>query len=165
MAKRKLRDQTEYIVVHWAVSPADPKYDIEDIRLWHREQGYISIGYHFVIPTNGDIQEGEDPRRWGAHVRGYNDVSVGICLIGGLADAGGEAGEYMAVNFTDAQLANLKGLLDRLQLDYPDAKVVGHHNLDPEGKPFCPGFDVHTFARSGLVCPIKGVADRLQHHQ
>lgn len=155
--KRKKRDITEYIVVHWAYCPPDEGIDVETIERWHRERGYIGIGYHFVIPFNGDIQEGVRQDRQGTHLYGYNDSTIGVCLVGGMDPLDGTK----MLNFSDAQLVNLMGLLDRLTSDYPQAEVRGHRDLAPERSPWCPGFDAHTFFNKGEVRPVEGVNDNL----
>lgn len=61
---------------------------------WHRERGFDEIGYHFVI-LNGErsknvfadsydglIEKGRNVEKQGAHCRGSNRDSIGICLIG-----------------------------------------------------------------------------------
>ena len=46
-------------------------------------------------------------------------------------------------NFTPAQFESLRTLLDKLKVDYPSAKIVGHRDLDP--KKACPSFDVASW--------------------
>ena len=72
---------------------------VADIDRWHKERGWDGCGYHFVITNgvtkahddykpeaDGLIQNGRDVEKPGAHVRGHNKYSVGICLIGADAD-------------------------------------------------------------------------------
>jgi N-acetyl-anhydromuramyl-L-alanine amidase AmpD len=59
---------------------------------WHRDRGWAGIGYHFVIGNDskieglsfydGRIEMGRPINKSGAHVRGHNSTSIGICLIG-----------------------------------------------------------------------------------
>ena len=156
--RRRTRESTDYLVVHWAFSLPDPSYGADTVDRWHRENGFLRIGYHYVIPWNGLIEEGELEHRWGAHARPYNDRSIGICLIGGR-DEDGE----MVLNFSDSQLASLVWLLDRLKEEYPEAQVVGHRDLTPDSAPYCPGFDAGHLFRSGEVRPVEGVSDNLTH--
>ncbi len=69
--------------------------DLDLIDKWHKERGWSKCGYHCVI-TNGIIQpgksynsdldglvqEGRPLDQIGAHCKGYNKDSIGICLIG-----------------------------------------------------------------------------------
>lgn len=114
------------IVVHCSDSPHRGD-GAEDIHQWHLDRGWDGIGYHYVITEDGDQQPGR-PLYWvGSHVAGHNANSIGICLLG-------------QHDFTKAQIATLRKLLSRLTLQYPDAQVLGHSDLDP--KKTCPNFDV-----------------------
>ena len=123
----------KYLVVHCSASPQGRGDDAAVIHRWHRGKGWDGIGYNAVITEAGVLQAGR-PTYWQpAHVRGANDVSLGVCLIG----QGGDA--------TEAQLAALRELLLDWTVEFPDAIVVGHADLDPNGKPNCPGFDVSSW--------------------
>ena len=48
----------------------------------HLDNGWDGIGYHKVILRSGIIENGR-PEFWiGAHVKGLNKSSLGVCLIG-----------------------------------------------------------------------------------
>ena len=129
-----MRDITR-IVIHHSDSPAGRGDDAETIHHWHLDRGWSGIGYHHVITETGEVQNGR-PHYWeGAHVRGFNEGSIGICLIG-------------SGDFNHAQLKALKGLLRYLVKDYPDAVIVGHRDLDPNTE--CPGFDVRDIVDEAL---------------
>jgi len=76
------------VIVHCSDTPDYSKdaltydYDVDDIRAWHLKRGWSDIGYHFVITRSGELQEGRALSRMGAHVKGENHDSLGICLIG-----------------------------------------------------------------------------------
>lgn len=58
-------------------------YGAADIDEWHRKRGWREIGYHYVIRRSGIVEKGS--REWneyGAHVKGQNKDSLGICYIG-----------------------------------------------------------------------------------
>ena len=110
---------------------------------WHRERGWSGIGYHWVIlngkidsgPSynplyDGMIESGRHFTKKGAHVKGHNDNSIGVCLIG-------ESGM-----FTKSQMNTLKEIIKR----HPHHKVVFHSDLDPK-KPNCPGLDMNDLLR------------------
>ncbi|NYZ70056.1 N-acetylmuramoyl-L-alanine amidase, partial [Endozoicomonas sp. SM1973] len=68
------------------------------------------------------------PDYWpGAHVKNYNQYSLGVCLIA-------------RNTVTSAQLVSLHNVINDWLLKYPKAEVLGHCDLDP-GKT-CPNFDV-----------------------
>lgn len=63
----------------------------------------------------------------GAHARGYNATSLGVCYEGGL-DENGKAADTR----TPRQKEALHRLVHDLLLRYPEAKVVGHRDLSPD---------------------------------
>jgi N-acetyl-anhydromuramyl-L-alanine amidase AmpD len=67
----------------------------------------------------------------GAHCLNHNSHSIGVCYEGGY-DARGQPADTR----TEAQKASLRRLLETLHKDYPEALIVGHHDLDP--KKACP---------------------------
>ena len=57
-------------------------YPLIDIHKMHLGFGWDGIGYHKIIKRSGKIENGR-PEYWmGAHVKGKNDISLGVCLIG-----------------------------------------------------------------------------------
>lgn len=131
------RTKTEYIVIHCSDTP--PKMvnvDVKEIDRWHKDRGFLQIGYHFVIKRDGVRERGRQIHEVGAHVQGYNHKSVGICLVGGRASEGTDPED----NFTAEQWVTLHETLKELRAQYPGAKIVGHRDLD--GKKNCPSFDV-----------------------
>lgn len=107
-----------------------------EIDRWHRQRGWLGIGYHYVIRRNGTTEKGREDDRPGAHTRGHNKHSIGVCLVGGVADDKVTA----EANFTEAQMVALWGLLHALQAHHPNAAVWGHRNFTKSKE--CPSFDV-----------------------
>jgi N-acetyl-anhydromuramyl-L-alanine amidase AmpD len=106
-----------------------------DIRGWHKMKGWSDIGYHYVIRRNGELETGRPLERAGAHVRGHNKNSVGVCLIGGVDDRGNPE-----ANYTKEQWERLQAIVNILSHKFPSADVMGHNDLY-SGKA-CPCFDV-----------------------
>lgn len=134
--KFKKRKKTEWIVIHCAATPPDMEVTAKMIDQWHRDRGWDGIGYHYVIRRDGVIEGGRPLEAQGAHVKGYNAVSVGICLAGGMSKDMKKAEK----NYTDKQWDSLKQLVMQLHGVWPMAHIVGHHDLF-SGKE-CPCFDV-----------------------
>lgn len=125
------RNKTHYIVIHCADTPASMDIGAKEIRRWHVEDNkWSDIGYHFVIRRDGRREIGRNIDVSGSHVKGFNSVSIGICMVGGK---GGN-------NFTIAQFKELEKLVKEMVKKYPDAEVVGHCDLNA-GKT-CPSFNV-----------------------
>lgn len=140
----KKRSKTDYIVVHCSATPEGKDFSAADIDRWHRQQGWACIGYHFVIKLDGSIEDGRDPDVIGAHVANWNDVSIGICLIGGV-DANDR--NKAKNTYTPAQLESLDTLLRLLKERYPNATIQGHRDF-PNVKKACPCFDVKDWVKS-----------------
>lgn len=134
------RDHTNYIVVHCSATKPSQDIGAAEIRDWHVNQRcWEDIGYHAVIRQNGKIEFGRHFDDVGAHVKGYNRESVGICLVGGLDVSG-----HPANTFSDQQMFSLSMLIEVLLEAYPDAKVQGHRDF-PNVNKECPCFDVREF--------------------
>lgn len=142
----KKRTRTDFIVVH--CSATGDKLDIgaADIDKWHRGQGWACIGYHYVIRRNGTIEEGRNVEVVGAHVAGYNEHSVAICMVGGV-DANDP--KKAKNNFTEAQFESLKKLLTELKEKYPSAKIQGHKDF-PGVKKACPSFEIKDWVKQNM---------------
>lgn len=149
----KIRLDTDYIVIHCSATPPGMDIGADDIRRWHTDKppagrGWKDIAYAEVIRRNGVSEEGRDldpaipaANEIGAHVLGYNDKSIGICLVGGVGENGDPEN-----NFTPVQMLSLKRSLKFYKALFPEAEIVGHRDLDP-GKA-CPSFDVGAWLKS-----------------
>ena len=69
------------IILHHSASPMD-RTTIHVIHDWHLQRGWLGCGYHYVIHEDGSIFQGRPLDTVGAHARGYNENSVGICTVG-----------------------------------------------------------------------------------
>ena len=72
------------IVIHCSATRADKELTAFDLDTMHRRRGFNGIGYHFYIRKNGDIKTTRPIERIGAHAKGFNQTSIGICYEGGL---------------------------------------------------------------------------------
>lgn len=130
------RTQTDLIVVHCAATTPDMYIGAEEIARWHTDRGFDTIGYHIVIRRGGAIEYGRPLDVRGAHAKGFNYRSIGVCLVGGVnSDMEAEN------NFTEEQFSTLERVLTALQGLFPDTTVVGHKDL-PAVRKKCPSFDV-----------------------
>lgn len=143
-----------YLVVHCAATSSNVDVGVEEIDRWHRQRGFFSCGYHYVIRRNGTVEDGRPLDQPGAHARQYNSVSLGVCLVGGVngvdknADGRITADEFVPeANFTPEQIYMLRIVLDEWKAKWPNAEIVGHRDLD-KGKA-CPSFDVRKWIAQG----------------
>ena len=116
------------IVVHCSATREGKDYTVNDIDKWHRQRGFSKIGYQFVIYRDGSIHTGRSIEEIGAHVKGYNSNSIGICYIGGLTADGKSAKDTR----TPQQKKALRELISKLKKQFPNAKVCGHRDLSPD---------------------------------
>ena len=75
------------IIHHSGGTDANPLADTshhtaEVIKSWHLAKGWSDVGYHWLIERNGKIVKGRDEMSTGAHCVGWNEKSIGICVIG-----------------------------------------------------------------------------------
>ena len=124
------------LVVHCAATKPSQDIGRKEIDRWHRDRGFAEIGYHYIIRRSGEVEKGRPDSKPGAHVSGHNHNTLGICLIGGLNEAGRPAPDY-----TDAQWGALRKLLAELVMAYPGADILGHRDFPGVNKA-CPSFDV-----------------------
>lgn len=136
------RESTKYIVFHTSATPPDWDIGAKEIKYLHtapkteqiawgsydiKGKGWSDIGYHFVITRKGTIELGRDIDAVGAHVKGYNRISVGVCMVGGVSEDG-----KAEDNYTDEQWRAADTLSNLLQLKNPEAELVGHRDLSPD---------------------------------
>jgi N-acetyl-anhydromuramyl-L-alanine amidase AmpD len=113
-----------------------------EITDWHvNGNGWSAIGYHFVIRRDGTVEKGRDTDNdgdvfdeVGAHAKGFNKNSIGICLVGGMN----------GFNFTRAQMMALDTLIDTINHIHADIEWLGHCDLPGVDKQ-CPQFDVKAW--------------------
>ena len=128
------KNKIRYLVVHCSDTPNEEKLLALDIHKMHLDFGWDGIGYHKIINRNGEIENGR-PEYWvGAHVKGLNQESLGVCLIG-------------KDNFTNSQFKSLEKILKNWKIKYPTAKILGHRDTG-DTKKTCPNFDVISWSKN-----------------
>lgn len=116
------------LVVHCSDTDDKKNLSAVDIHKMHLTFGWDGIGYHKVITRSGKVENGR-PEYWiGAHVKGNNEISLGVCLIG-------------KNHFTKKQFISLERVLKKWKKIHPKAKIVGHKDTGNTNKT-CPNFDV-----------------------
>jgi N-acetylmuramoyl-L-alanine amidase len=153
------------IVLHCSATRSSQRYTFQQCKADHLHRGWKDIGYHYYITRDGQIHEGRPLWQVGAHCKGHNQHSIGICYEGGL-DAFGTPCDTR----TDAQRSSLRALLTRLHGQFPSAIILGHRDLSPdqngdghvspdEWLKQCPCFDVlwdyEDLEPEGLLDPCR----------
>lgn len=123
------------IIIHCTGTLAGRDYTVADIDRWHRQRGFKKIGYHYVIYLDGSVHQGRPIEEIGAHCKGHNEHSIGVCYIGGYDADTLEPRDTR----TPQQRQALRTLVEHLKVTYPDAQVHGHNEYSDKA---CPCFRV-----------------------
>lgn len=121
------------IIIHCTATKPLAHINVNDVRRWHQQRGFNDIGYHYLVLVDGTIEVGRPLNETGAHCKGHNAHSIGICYVGGLNDKGKPADTR-----TPAQRTALRNLLTTLKRQYPNAIIYGHRDFAAKA---CPCFD------------------------
>lgn len=122
-----------WIIIHHEAPPiivSGDRFNIVD--QYHKSLGWKGIGYNWFIEKSGQVKQGRLETETGAHTKGHNDDSIGICL----------AGNFDLEMPTANQIKSLITLLNQKMTQYgiPLSKVVPHryfatYSLAQEGTP------------------------------
>ncbi len=135
----------ERLVLHHSASARSTTF--ATIKKWHTQpkpkrgekktarhgRGWSDIGYNYVILGNGKLRVGRPLPTTGAHARGVNSTSIGVCVVGDNTKPGQE--------WHPVQISTLEYLIDACKLLWPGIKVCGHRDVMTPGYTECPGLD------------------------
>lgn len=130
-----MRNITE-IIIHCSATPEGREVSVKEIDGWHRQRGFNGIGYHYVVSLDGTVHAGRPLQEAGAHCRGHNKNSIGVCYIGGC-----DTRMRPKDTRTSVQRTALRQLVSELRARYPTATVHGHKEYAAKA---CPCFDVES---------------------
>ena len=141
--RRRKVETVNKVIVHNSASGR--KTTPVQIDKWNREAGSLCAGYHFFIDGKAVVWRLRPLWRVGAHCKGHNSRSVGICLAGTTDRRRAWGGP---LGFSRDQIEMLGGLIMGLPEGLPnfhvhEDQVWGHRDFNPKGKD-CPRFDVGT---------------------
>jgi len=125
------------IVVHCSATRCDRPFPVTALIRCHADR-FGFTGYHYYITRNGRTYQTRHEQLIGAHAKGYNEHSLGVCYEGGLNKQGKPADTR-----TKAQKQALLKLLRRLKKEHPQAQILGHRDL-PDVKKACPCFNARS---------------------
>jgi hypothetical protein len=121
----------EEIIIHHSASEDGSALDTALLRKYHKDRGWIDIGYHFIIELVGNDYEiiaGRMIDLVGAHCIGHNDIGIGICVVG----------NYEITKPHPKQVRLLIKLCKALcyQFNIPPSRIYSHNNFS---NTLCPG--------------------------
>ena len=122
------------IILHCTATPESREVTVADVTAWHKERGFRTIGYHYLVYLDGTVVRGRREEEIGAHCLGQNAGSIGVCYVGGL-DSRGRPKDTR----TAAQRVALRNLVEGLQRRYPHATLHGHNEFAAKA---CPCFKI-----------------------
>ena len=76
------------IVLHCSATRVNQNFTIEQLEACHKARGFQTVGYHYYITKDGTLYPGRPESQMGAHAKGFNAHSIGICYEGGLDEHG-----------------------------------------------------------------------------
>ena len=117
----------DYIVVHCSATREGCTLTPEALEAEHRRRGFRTTGYHYYIRRDGATVPTRPLELAGAHTKGYNKHSIGICYEGGLDTAGRPKDTR-----TPEQRSALRLLVHQLLQQFRNARVCGHRDLSPD---------------------------------
>ncbi len=140
------RLKTEKLVIHHSASNIN--ITIEDIHRWHLSNGWIGIGYHYVIYADGTIYRGRPEWAVGAHAyqdstHEANSNGIGICLIG----------NFTSSLPTDNQMDSLVWLVFDIWKRFAYTSVIGHKDVMTTACPgaLFPWTELYTKLANGVI--------------
>ena len=139
---------TEF-VAHWTATFTNQDIGSEEVHAWHKERGFLGIGYHYVIRRDGRLQRGRPLNNVGAHSKAYNHnkYSIGITMAGGYNCPIGTPNPerfQSADSLTAAQMKTFEMFVAAFYDVWPGGQAWGHNDTSDQGK-IDPGFDVQEY--------------------
>jgi len=123
------------IIIHCADTKVTQSFSIEDVRKWHvEERGWSDVGYHYYIRLNGSLEIGRPVVKSGAHCRGRNQNTIGVCFEGGKFSDGCEWNKPLS-----PQIKAFEELKKSLFMVFGELKLSGHYEYSSKT---CPNFDI-----------------------
>ena len=135
MKLKKSARNINKIIIHSTATPDGREVSAEEITRWHKHRGFATIGYHYVIGLDGEIELGRSVHESGAHARGHNRRSIGVVYVGGMNKSMSKPKDTR----TEEQDTALTNLIIALLEMYPKATVHGHNEFSEKA---CPSFNV-----------------------
>ena len=123
-----MKRNIDLIVIHCSGTREGESLSLSALNEAWLAAGFKEIGYHYYITRNGKILSTCPLQVAGNHTGSYDAHSIGICYEGGRDAAGCPADTR-----TEWQKHAMQVLVFVLLKDFPQAQVLGHCDLKPDG--------------------------------
>ena len=159
----KTRTETKVHIVHCSATTRRQDIGRRTIHKEHLKQGIYSdsgmTGYHVIVRRSGVVELCRSLDLWGQHCIGWNDKSIGTCLVGGARKAEGREeqdwdGLVAENNLMFSQTEALAAWHRALLTIHPNLLLVPHSAITGR---VCPSFDVWAWQQEEF-----GYNDRLR---
>ena len=136
--RRDKMREIKKVIIHCSATTNFKNVPFKTINRWHKKRGFrdrasgIHCGYHWLFQPSGLVEIGRPVTSIGAHCRGHNRNSIGLCVIGnGLT--------------TEEQLNDVLNRCENLiwLYDLSPADFYGHYEFTK--RKTCPAFDMNMF--------------------
>lgn len=138
----KRRKSTTMIIIHCSATREGQDIKAKTIKQWHLQRGFSDIGYHYIIDLDGTIEKGREEDLVGAHCKGHNATSIGICYVGGC-DKNMKPKDTRTPEQKRSMLSLVRKLVNKYKI--PVTQIWAHHDFDKHKA--CPSFDVSEFRK------------------
>lgn len=137
---KTLTNKPDKVILHCSATEDYPfgvgdfdRIGYDEINSLHIAKGFNGCGYHFIVKRSGLIQSGRNPRIIGAHCKGHNTNSLGVCWVGSRYP-------------TEQQIDSLCELYKMIKTTYD----IGFFDWYPHyqfANKLCPGFSIELIRR------------------
>jgi len=117
-----LMRKIDTIILHCSATREGQDFSVDTIRKWHI----------------GSVHEGRPVEKIGAHCKGKNTGSIGICYIGGVEADGKTPKDTM----TEEQDIAMVNLIQALRLEHKENGKISLHGHNEFAPKACPSFSV-----------------------
>lgn len=129
----KIKRKINEIIIHCTATEYYLPVTKTDLYRWHVvERHFSDIGYHYLIHQDGSLTTCRPLYLAGAHCKGHNQHSIGICYVGGLFS--GTPYDTRSIRAKET----LNKLIKDLCNSFPITKITGHNEYSNKS---CPCFD------------------------
>lgn len=140
----QITNNPKEVILHCADTPdyeeTDSRFDaigVQEIRDWHLKritdgEPWEDVAYHYIVRRTGAIEAGRPTSVIGAHCKGHNKDSIGVCWVGRSKPTAYQLNSLKRLHLNIMHLFNIHW-----------DNWSGHSEYNPNK--LCPGIDMTMF--------------------